>query len=209
MLSDRERFCAVIAAGPLLRGEAIVVLGGEDGKPRLDVGLQLFKSMPLDEAGKGVDLVLAGGLDDQGRAGARTLMPLAMGMGIAPDRIHLDIDSVNTRQQAVNVTVMALAKEWKTLLLVASAQHLPRATLTFIKCLLEAGKETVVRLIPVAACQLPWWEAPEGCDITRLGLLDVEFAKCEQYPEHVATWSEGLAYFEHWEKTTPPVYGKR
>jgi uncharacterized SAM-binding protein YcdF (DUF218 family) len=208
MITDRERFLAVLANGPLLRGDAIVVLGGEDGKPRLRVGVQLFQQMPLLPDGTGADLVISGGLDDGGRAGARTLMPMAMGMGVAPDRIHLDLDGTNTREQAVNVTVMALAKGWKTLILVASPNHLPRAFLTFLKCLLEAGKVHEVRLIGVAACQLEWWGAPEGLDVPRIELLGVELDKCEQYPEHVATPTEGLAYLEHWERVTPAVPAK-
>lgn len=192
--SARERFCTVLAHGPLLQADAIVVLCGEDGEERLKVGAELMLS------GGASQIVLSGGQDDGVRwLGADRLCPVLMGKGVAFDRIYVEGASQNTREQAVAVVARAATQEWGRLLLVASAYHAPRAFLTFLKVLQEFDLTEQIQLVSVPASHTPWFKAPAGMETTRLALLEEEFRKIEAYREHVATYEEGLAYLKYWE----------
>lgn len=199
MISDRERFCVVLASGPLLRGDAIVVLAGEDAEARGAVALELFRQ------GAAPVVVCSGGIQDPPRrlsgdaAGA-----LLLARGLAPDRILIEPASQNTREQAVNVLALAIANEWHRLLLVASPYHLPRAFLTFLKAIQEADGLVphacdTIQLVAVPASQMPWWGSPPGTSALRLDLLADEYEKIHRYREHVAGYAEGLAYLRYWE----------
>lgn len=200
MTSPRDAFVAVLDNGPLLQADAIVVLGGQDGEVRTQLALQLFKqgAAPL--------LVVSGGLDEPPRyQGARTMQGLLLGQGVDPLRVVLEAESRNTREQAVAVLHMAKNHGWRRLLLVASAHHIYRAFLTFVRHLNETGQAQALRLIPVAANHAGWWSAPAGWDETRIELLAAEYEKITGLEEHVATYAEGLAYLEHWEKAPPEM----
>ena len=194
MTTDRERFCAVLASGPLRRADAVVELAGEDGLARVEVALQLFRQRAAPT------LVFSGGPEDPPHlVGARALAALATGRGVAPDRIIVESASTNSAEQAKAVVAMAKDKGWTNLLLVASGYHQFRAFLTFLRALQRAELADTVRLTVVPTSQAPWGQAPPGCEATRLALLDGEFAKVEAYGDDVATWADGLAYLLAWE----------
>lgn len=194
-MTDRELFCTILSNGPLMNADAVVVLAGEDAEPRLQVALQLMLSRAANT------VVLSGGKHDPPRwIGADALRGQLLGMGLAHDRIVVEGDSQNTREQAVNVVEIIAAEGWAQILLVVSSYHMYRAYLTFLRALQEAGLDDKVRLVPVPASQTPWTEAPEGVEQTRADLLAVEFAKVEEYGEHVASYAEGLAYLQRWER---------
>lgn len=193
-MTSRESFCAVLSNGPLLRGDAIIVLAGEDGRRRMDIAVEMMKQ----QAAKYI--VLSGGVDRPPRyQGALTLAPILLSTGMAPDRVRLEDSSQNTREQAVACVDMMRKEGWTRVLLVASAYHMPRAFLSFVKALQEANLDDEVRIIPVPASQAPWFEPPEGLDATRFELLAEEFRKIDVYAPHVASYDEGLAYLRHWE----------
>lgn len=191
MVSAREKFTALVLTAPLARGDAIVCLCGEDGTHRAAVAQQLL----IQEAAP--KIVLTGGLDGGGRQSAKTLAEALIGKGVSPDRIIQDPNPTNTRQQAVSVVEMALENGWKRLLLVATPNHLPRATLTFIR----AVKDLDIRIIPVTANQVPWFKKPEGVKQNRLQLLDAEFSKIASYSflGDCATYEQGIKYLKKWE----------
>lgn len=194
-MSPRESFLAALYCGPLLRADAVVVLAGEDGEARLATGFALLAQ------GAAPELVLTGKLDHPpSKFGAERLRGMAMARGLAPDRIRVDAEATNTKEQAQDVVAMAKVSGWRTLLLVASAYHLPRATLTFVARLRDVGMDEEVRIVPVPA-DGPWFQAPPGCEATRTELLDVEFAKIEAYGAQgdVASYEDGLAYLARWE----------
>jgi uncharacterized SAM-binding protein YcdF (DUF218 family) len=194
MISARERFLAVVSTGPLLRADAVIVLTGEDGKARTEIGAQLMRQEGADY------VVLSGGVDKPPRClSAKTLEPVLMGMGVSPTRIILEPDSMNTREQAVNVTALAIEKGWKRLLLVASPYHSCRAFLTFLKAIEEAGKADEIQLVNVPASQLKWFGKPAGVDHSRADLFAGELGKIALYGEHVASYESGLKYLERWE----------
>jgi uncharacterized SAM-binding protein YcdF (DUF218 family) len=192
-MTARETFCALLDHGPLLESDAVVVLCGEDAEPRLTMAAHLLASRgsPI--------VVLTGGKDEPPRwTGAERAFPVLMGHGIAHDRIRVDKDAMNTREQAVNVVAMAKAEEWRRILLVASAYHSYRALLTFVKALQEAGATDDVQIVSAPVSHTPWGKAPNGMTETRLDLLAGEFEKIEEYAD-VASYEDGITYLLAWE----------
>lgn len=199
-VTAREQFLAVLHASPLMGADAIVVLCGEDGSPRVKAGVEAFRRSfaPL--------LLLSGGLSDPPRIlSAEDLRGKAMGYGVAPDRIMTERESRNTREQAAAVVTMCHVAHWRRILLIASPYHAPRAFLTFVQAVADAPEQTVdlrVSVLPASATGgFPWWEAPAGCESTRLDLLASEMAKITAYQAlgHVATYEAGLEYLKRWE----------
>lgn len=192
--NPRERFTAVLFNGPLLRADAIVLLCGEDATPRIATALELLhqSAAPL--------IVCSGGRHEPPRyLGALSAMSALLSGGLASDRILMEDQSQHTREQAVNVVEMAVLREWRRVLLVASAYHLPRAFLAFVRALNEAGEGERIQLVAVPASASPWFRAPEGMTATRLDLLEAEWGKVAAYGSHVATYEEGLAHLAYWE----------
>jgi uncharacterized SAM-binding protein YcdF (DUF218 family) len=200
-VTSRESFCAVLSNGPLLQSDAIIVLCGEDGRERANVAVELLRQQaaPL--------IVLSGGIDDEPRyQGALTLANVLMDKGVPPERVRLETDSQNTREQAVACVDMIRREGWTRVLLIASAYHMPRAFLTFLKALQETagdddvtGMDDEVQIVAVPASQVPWFGKPDGVPMSRFELLAEEFRKIAAYAPHVATYDEGVAYLKRWE----------
>lgn len=198
-MSDRATFLSVLAmsAKPSGQFDAIVVLCGEDGQPRLEAGVHLFK------LGLAPTLVLSGGKSDPPRVlDATTLHAKALGMGVAPDRIVVEGESQNTREQALNVVDLAYRRGWRRLIVCASPYHLPRAFLSFVQALREWEEHENIQLVPMPATHVSWFAAPDGSDGTnRVALLGEEFTKIAYYHREkrdVASYEDGLAYLNHW-----------
>ena len=75
--------------------------------------------------------------------------------GLTPDRIIMDPDSQNTREQAEALAVLVKAKGWTNVLLAVSPYHAPRAYLTVLASLKAAGLDEVVHVQPLTASQTP------------------------------------------------------
>lgn len=186
-MTDQTRYLAALFTAPLLPADAIVVLCGEDADARAAVALELFAQ------GAAPVIVCAGGLSDPPRRrDARHVSTRLLAEGVAPDRLIVETGSTNTHEQAVHVVEMAVANDWKRLIVVASGYHLPRAFLTFVK----AVGDRAIRLVPMAPTQLSWWDCPPGMTETRLALLATDLAKVDEYAADVATVAEGLAYLQ-------------
>lgn len=195
-MTDAETLNAVLAYGPMLRSNAVIVLCGEDATPRMQVAVGIMLEGGADT------VVLSGGLHDPPRwIGAKQMRPKLMGQGVAPSKIMVEGESTNTREQATALVEMIAEQSWRRVLLVASAYHITRAFLTLLQALKEQGFDESVQVIPVAATHAPWWEAPEGMDVDRLTLLAGEAAKIQRYGEmgHVAGYHEGIEYLKRWE----------
>jgi len=193
--TEREALCAVLFNGPLMLADALVVLSG-DGETRLEAAVQLLHQRAAHH------VVVSGGVDDPPHSiTAERMGGYLIGKGLAYDRLHIEDESQNTREQAENVLAIAVKEEWARLLLVASPYHVPRAFLTFLKVLIELGHTEDVRIGVLPASHTPWWGSPVGRNISRLELLAAEFRKIDDYQQrgHVASYAEGLAYLEHWE----------
>lgn len=189
--SARERFVMQILTAPLLRGDAVVVCCGEDASARLNTGAECFR------AGCASTLVLTGGHHAPPQVhGAESLAPEALALGIAPHALVVETQSLHTAAQAANVMDIAKVNEWKRMLLVASAYHLPRVMLTFIAAMDRAAMD--VHLVPVASTS-PWHAPIPGMRKTRLSRLDLEFNKILQYQltGDCASYVRGLAYLAY------------
>lgn len=186
MITDRERFLLTLAYRHPSNADTIVCLAGEDGENRAFVAAELFKM------GKAPGILVTGGRHEPPTIhGAESLATLIMGRGIFHDRILTDTAAQHTRAQAVNTVSTAMAKGWKRLILCASAYHLPRATLTFVRALQEVKQDETICIVPAAVL---------GAD--NFGdRLALELEKVDDYGEigHCASYSEGLAYLARWE----------
>jgi len=191
LLSAREKFLALVLTAPLARADAIVALCGEDGLERALVAQELLIQGAADT------IVLTGGLDSDSKQSAKTLADKLIGNGVNPQRIIVENEATNTRDQAQEVVEIAIEKNWKRLLLVASPYHLPRAALTFI----HDVRRLDIRIIPVTANQVAWFGKPEGVSRNRMALLDGEYAKIAAYQEigHVASYEDGIKHMKRWE----------
>lgn len=206
MTISRERFCAVLAHAPLLRGDAIIVLAGEDGEGRADVALELFKQRAAPV------IVCAGKRSEPPHIlNGEAISVRLLSAGIAPSCLLVEGASMNTREQATNVIEMAVLNDWHRLLLVMSPYHAPRAFLTFLRALQQVEQAEKIHLVSVPAGQLRWFEPPPGASDSRLALFARELDKIDSYgaPESlnataasvsdVASYAEGLAYLKYWE----------
>ncbi len=195
MNTDRELFLAMLYSGPMLRADAIVCLAGEDAEPRLEVALQLFKE------GGAPTIVLSGGrYEPPSIQSASALYPMLLAKGVNSDRIVVESESQNTHEQAVHVIDDAIARGWRSLFLVASSYHLPRATLSFVAEILH--READIRLLPFPCSQSPWTGRPDGVTRKRRDLFAAELHKAEAYRSlgHVASYTDGIAHLAQWER---------
>ncbi len=194
--SERDLFLAALANAPFGPADAIVVFTGEDTRPRLEKAAQLMSRAAAP------CVVLVGGRDDPPRImGQERARPVLMGMGVAPDRIHLEPGGPHTQAQAANLAAIITANAWTRVILVVSGYHMPRAYLSALRALAVADLTAKVRLLPATANQSAWWQCPEGRDVTRADLYLGELKKIETYRgfEHCASYADGIAYLRQWE----------
>lgn len=205
MTTDRERFLAALLTGPLTKADAIVLLTG-DGETRVATAVGLF------HAGAAPLIVVTGGVHAPPYClKADAIAGTIYGKGIATDRVRIDVLAQNTRESAVNVIDTAVAEQWSRILLVTSPYHLPRAMLTFVAELRARKLDETIRIVPVPCANQPWFVKVDGVDTVphpsfvvhrnRLDLLDREFKRIDEYRAkgHVASYTRGLDYLEHWE----------
>jgi uncharacterized SAM-binding protein YcdF (DUF218 family) len=119
--------------------DAVIVLGGlvdaapsrASGETELNDAVErVLRGFELYRAGRVRNVLLSGGLvfpqpGDVSEAD-RLAGKLAQ-WGVPPDRIAVDRSSRNTRENAIESSKIAAARGWRTLLVVTSAVHAPRA----------------------------------------------------------------------------------
>ncbi|MEM9946654.1 MAG: YdcF family protein [Cyanobacteria bacterium P01_D01_bin.36] len=130
---------------PMPTADAIVVLGGgtrppTSPRPWIDVsegGDRILYGARLYNQGRAPKLVLSGGrIDWHGGSKdseASDMQEIALAMNVPAEDILLEPDSLNTRQNAVNVKKILEANAIDSVLLVTSATHMPRAAAIFRK----------------------------------------------------------------------------
>jgi len=186
---ERDLLCAMVWTAPLYKCDAIVVLCGEDAAPRLATAVGLMQS------GAASRIVLSGGRHERPRwVGAESLAKELLGLGVAPDAIIIEHGSQNTKEQAVNVLDLAAANQWRSLMIVASAYHLPRAFLTFVAR--NNGTSSDFRMLPVSCGDVSWFGTPAGMNETRATLLESELRKIHEHQltGDVASYRAGVAF---------------
>lgn len=130
---------------PIPTADAIVVLGGATAPasaPRpwvevLEAGDRILYGARLYNQKQAPKLILSGGRiswrGDSGPSEADDMKEFALAMGVPESAIVLEGDSLNTRQNAVNVKEILDAQSIKSVLLVTSAIHMPRSAAIFKK----------------------------------------------------------------------------
>ena len=187
MLTEREKFIAIVNNDIVSQADAIILLEG-DGFNRYRHAARLYNQ------GIATKIVFSGGIVDYdyGSYPFKDIEPLLLNEGVAvKDIIHENI-SLNTREQAVQIIKLADERKWKRLILVASPEHQYRAYLTFLKEILRTKMDIV--LINSSANNLKWFE---NCNWgIRFERLDQEFMRIEKYYSlgHLATYREAIDY---------------
>jgi uncharacterized SAM-binding protein YcdF (DUF218 family) len=120
--------------------------------------------------------------------------------GVPRSAILFDSSSMNTRDQSLNISVMAKERGWKACTIVGSYPHYQgRYYLTFLRGQKEAGWDG--RVIP-AAVMLDPLQIPGGRDRPAGELMEEEFEKIIEYQRkgHVAPFEEGIEALERWDR---------
>lgn len=147
---------------PLPAADAVLVLGGGLMPPLpprrrvevSDAADRLLTGVDLVREGKAPWLVVSGGRvsfasGDPTPPEASYAASLAISLGVPAERIVRSEAPRNTAEEALAMRAIARERGWRSLLLVTSATHLPRAAATFRHL-------TDLRIIPVACdFQLP------------------------------------------------------
>jgi uncharacterized SAM-binding protein YcdF (DUF218 family) len=129
----------------LPNADAIVVLGGgirPQVYPRsiaevADAGDRILYGAKLWHLGKAPLLVVTGGradwLGDGGNPESEDMAAIAQALGVPAAKIIQESESLNTRENAVNVAKILQPRQITNILLVTSALHMPRSIAVFKK----------------------------------------------------------------------------
>jgi len=146
-LMRRAEAPAVSTYRPGVVYDAVIVLSGEVDAAASRASGHLELTAAADRLVAGYELLregrarvalLSGGsvFPEPGEKSEAELVAATLrGWGIAPDRLVLEGESRNTHENAVEAARIASARGWRSLLLVTSAYHLPRA----LGCFRQAG----------------------------------------------------------------------
>jgi uncharacterized SAM-binding protein YcdF (DUF218 family) len=191
-MTEREIAIALIDNDCLAVSDAIVLLEG-DGLNRYQ------KAVDLYNAGWAKRIIFSGGITDYeyGSFPYADVLPHILEKGVPHDAIIHENQSLNTREQAVEVIKMAAERGWKKLILVATHEHQYRAYLTFLREVLDKYPMLVLYNAPVR--NLKWFsENPWGKRIER---LQQEFERIDKYAPlgHLATTAEAITY-QQWKE---------
>jgi uncharacterized SAM-binding protein YcdF (DUF218 family) len=119
--------------------DAVVVLGGmvdgaasrASGDTELDAAAdRIIRAYELLRAGRARNVLVSGGVVDPepgDRPEADRLAAKLVQWGISPGVVQVEASSRNTRENAIESSRIAAARGWRTLLVVTSAAHAPRA----------------------------------------------------------------------------------
>ncbi|MBF2018186.1 MAG: YdcF family protein [Rivularia sp. T60_A2020_040] len=138
-----------IPSGELPAAEAIVVLGGATKsvyEPRTTVDLsesgdRVLYAAQLYRQQKAPLIIVSGGRIDWRGGGlpeSEDIAKLLIFMGVKPEDIIQEPDSLNTYENAVNVKKILLERNIDRILLVTSAMHMPRSLAIFQHQKIEA-----------------------------------------------------------------------
>lgn len=184
---------AIVDNDCLKPSDAIILLEG-DGFHRFQKAVDLYIN------GFGKKIVFSGAIvqKEYGSFPFEEVKPFILGAGVPEEDIIHEDKSQHTQQQAVEVVKMAIQKGWKSLSLVASAEHQYRAYLTFLRQVIDSKSGIVLYNAP--ARNLGWFiDSGWGRRIDR---LKAEMERIEKYGTfgHLASVQEVVDYQEWKEK---------
>lgn len=187
MLTDREKFIALVDNDCLQISDAIVLLEG-DGLNRYKKAVDLYNQKFADK------IIFSGGITDYeyGSFPFSDVLPYILKTNVPKEAIIHENTSLNTKEQATEVVRMAKKNEWRKIILVATHEHQYRAYLTFLREVLDNYPSLALYNAPVR--DLPWF-VETGWGI-RFDRLNMEFDRIEKYSKlgHLATYKETIEY---------------
>lgn len=193
MITDREKMMAIVDNDCLTKSDAAILLEG-DGFFRVQKAVDLYNS------GMASKIVFSGNTVDKeyGSFPFDEIKPFIIKNGILEEDLIYENKSRNTREQAVEIVNLAMAKKWKKLALVASHEHQYRAYLTFLREVLDT--ESGIILYNAPARNLNWF-INNGWGM-RFDRLCSEFDRIEKYSEmgHLANIQEVIDY-QKWKES--------
>lgn len=186
-MTNKEKVIVLISNDFVRPSDAIILLEG-DGYNRIPKAVSLYKH------GFAKRIVFSGGITDYsyGSYPFEDVLPYILNEGVPKSDLIHESKSLNTREQAIEVIKLAIQKKWEKIILVASSEHQYRAYLTFLRVIIDSGKNIVVYNAPER--NLTWFtDDPWGKRIER---LDAEFQRIEHYYKlkHLATFEEVIEY---------------
>jgi len=134
---------ASVESGPL---DAAIVLGARltpAGAPSAALERRVLHAVGLARAGEVAHLLMTGGPVGHPRPEAAAMRDLALGHGIAADRLVVEDRARNTIENVRFCLPIIAARGWRRLAVVTDSYHLPRALYVFRRLGLVA--------VPVAA----------------------------------------------------------
>lgn len=149
----------------LVKADAIIVVSGGDTVSRTQEAVKVYQSKwaPV--------LIFAGAaLDPDSPSNASAMREIAISEGIPPDVIALDESSLNTKQNANEVSHIIEALNFKRVILVTSPYHQRRAYLEFRERL---GRTVTIINHPAtdeAWSRSRWWLSSRGWYFTLIEL---------------------------------------
>lgn len=193
MITNREKFIALVDNDSIKKSDAIVLLEG-DGLNRYQ------KAAALYNQGYAKKIIFSGGITDYeyGSFPFNDILPLILREGVPECDIIHENKSLNTREQAIEVISIASRNNWTKLILVATHEHQYRAYLTFLKVLIDENLKLVLYNAPVR--NLGWFiETGWGLRIER---LESEFIRINKYYNlgHIANYDQAIKY-QKWKET--------
>ena len=114
--------------------DAIVILGARvepDGQPGPDLRVRTLHAVSLYQQGLAPYLVCTGGYRDDRLSAAAVACRLAVSEGVPQARVLLAEGSMTTGEDAARTRDLALARGWRTAILVSHPLHLERARILF------------------------------------------------------------------------------
>jgi uncharacterized SAM-binding protein YcdF (DUF218 family) len=192
-MTDREKVIALVDNDCLQKSDAIILLEG-DGLNRYQ------KAVDLYNAGFADKIVFSGGITDYeyGSFPFSDVLPHILKTGVPEKAIIHEDRSLSTREQAIEVVKLAMERNWKKLILVATHEHQYRAYLTFLRVVLDEYPSLILFNSPVR--NLGWFsETGWG---TRFNRMEKEFDRIEKYSKfgHLADFNQAIKYQEWKEK---------
>jgi uncharacterized SAM-binding protein YcdF (DUF218 family) len=192
-MTKREKMIAIVDNDCLKKSDVIILLEG-DGFHRYSKAVSLYNEGWADK------IIFSGNITDYeyGSYPLSDVLPHILSDGVPSNSIIHENISRNTYEQACEVIKIAVDKNWKKLILVASHEHQYRAYLTFLRQVLDVNKNIILYNSP--ARNLGWF-VDSGWGI-RFDRLEMEFNRIEKYSQygHLATYDEVIEY-QKWKET--------
>ena len=187
MSQDLSTIIAITDSEAIKKSNAVIWLEG-DGLARMDEVLRVYQEGLADY------IIVSGGVDD-GRPVAIPASKFAEELykkGIPPEKVIIEGASQNTFEQGTEVMKIVAQKGWQKIILVASHYHQPRAYLTFLQAMENAGLK--IKIYNSPARDLPWFE--KVGDKNRAELFEGELEKIEEYGAkgHICPVKDALEY---------------